>query len=345
MHLIQVINVGQIVGGTAACAWSVTRALPAWHHSVLVLNPITPATHAAFAPIPLTSLAGSDLAGFEACLHRHVREARQQGHEPLVLLHNTAARWQLRKWPCPAIVYAHSAGSLVAADRTVACSHWLAHTRGSNFPVMWQGVPDPHDACTHDPPPARNSPTEPPPEFRVGRLCTPALHKFPEELIALYSHWSREFPQVRWEFVGCPASRQPALLQACEGRAIFHPAGWQARRLLCEWDAWLYTHPRLTESFGRVLAEAMLAGTCPLVDARGGFLEQFPPASEAASHSPSEARPRGLCTTPADFSTHLAWAIAQPTERRKWTTHLQTHAQKHFSLTAFRQRLLTLFTL
>ena len=49
MRLIQMCNVGNIVGGTAACAWSVTKALPDAEHTVVFRSAPTKETREAFA--------------------------------------------------------------------------------------------------------------------------------------------------------------------------------------------------------------------------------------------------------------------------------------------------------
>ena len=43
-HLVQVCNVGTIVGGTGACAWTVSQSLPDWRHTILFMSRITPET-------------------------------------------------------------------------------------------------------------------------------------------------------------------------------------------------------------------------------------------------------------------------------------------------------------
>ncbi len=94
-------------------------------------------------------------------------------------------------------------------------------------------------------------------------------------LIAFYAELSQRFPDVSWEFVGCPSSMQRDLTHACQGRTRFYNAGWERRSLLGRWDAILYHQPELPESFGRVVAEAMRVGCVPIVDRQGGFIEQL----------------------------------------------------------------------
>src|SRR4051812_45089980 len=114
MRLLQVCNVGQITGGTAACAWSITRAFPDVEHHVAFLSAITDETRRVFSETPLhrwRSVTDDDVQRLEA---------------DAVILHNTSVEradpiqcaWTLQ--------YVHSAGRRAAADRTVYCSRWLA---------------------------------------------------------------------------------------------------------------------------------------------------------------------------------------------------------------------------
>jgi glycosyltransferase involved in cell wall biosynthesis len=88
----------------------------------------------------------------------------------------------------------------------------------------------------------------------------------------------------------------------------------------------LYQHPKLTESFGRTAAEAMRAGCIPIVDARGGFLEQV----TADSGFP--------CRTDADFAQALA-DLANPLRRQALSAAAVQRGDAMFSMAAFRQRL------
>lgn len=53
LRILQVCNVGQITGGTAACAWTITRALPWAQHTVAFLSPVSGDTREAFRPAQL----------------------------------------------------------------------------------------------------------------------------------------------------------------------------------------------------------------------------------------------------------------------------------------------------
>lgn len=259
MRLVQVCNVGNICGGTAACAWSITRALPECRHQVLFLSQPTPETARVFAPV-------------EICYVDHIDDdLLHPFHPDLVVLHNTAAARVGAIRSCVRLQYLHSRGDHAPADLTVACSQWLAQQCHPIAPVLYQPVPQPPQS-------GGNGQTEGNRHFddglRIGRICTPQLRKWPETCIDFYAELTSRFPRVQWEFVGCPQRLQKSLAAACGGRTLFFPASWETRQVLWRWHALLYHHPTLTESFGRTVAEAMRAECIPLVDARGGFTEQ-----------------------------------------------------------------------
>ena len=119
---------------------------------------------------------------------------------------------------------------------------------------------------------------------------------------------------------------QPFLQSACQGRATFLPAGWVARSHLWDWDAFLYHHPTLTESFGRTLAEAARVGCIPIVDQRGGFAEQL-----------AVVGGRG-CRHQAEFSDAIS-ELSDPESRLRLSEHVHRQANQTFSISAFSQRL------
>lgn len=255
MRIVQVCNVGQICGGTAACAWSITRALPECQHLVLCLSRPTKETIIAFAPIEIRQVSRIDDA-----LLLPLRP-------DLVILHNTARRNVGEIREVATLQYQHSQADHAAADFSVACSQWLAGRYSKPVPVLYQPVPVP----PHSSEQGRRCFAE---RFVVGRICTPQLRKWPDSCLHDYEWLARRFSAIEWEFVGCPEQMQRSLLESCRGRARFWSASWEARSHLRRWDALLYHHPELTESFGRTVAEAMHAGCLPIVDHRGGFLEQ-----------------------------------------------------------------------
>ncbi len=310
MHVLQVCNVGQIVGGTAACAWSVTRALSQLTHSVAFLSRVDPVTRQAFAP--------HQVLHWPHCTSDRIRQVTPD----LVILHNIAAN-QTSLWDgALTIQYVHSAGRRIPADHTVYCSRWLAEQCRAKAPaVLWQGVPLPI-APVHARPRTQG-------RLRIGRICTPTARKWPDLLPAFYSQLSAQHPHVDWEFVGCPQAMQSILQTACCGRATFHSAGWQARSHVWDWDALLYHHPTLTESFGRTVAEAARAGCIPIVDDRGGFSEQCQVLGG-----------RG-CRTSTDFGDAIT-GLSAPEYRQRLSESIQQKANEYFSLTRFGARLRSL---
>jgi glycosyltransferase involved in cell wall biosynthesis len=313
MHLLQVCNVGQIVGGTAACAWTVTRALPDLQHTVLFLSRPTEETRQTFVPA--------------AVLHasRVERDLLRRIDPDLVLLHNTAET----RWPgpieVPVIQYAHSVTSHAPADRTVACSKWLQNEltrRGRAVDgVLYQAVPIPPLPSSGERRALRT-------DLIIGRICTPTARKWPPELLPFYESLATRFRDVTWEFVGAPPDLEQPLRHACQNRFTFHPAAWSARRHLHRWDALLYHHPSLTESFGRTVAESLRAGCIPIVDRRGGFCEQFTP--EAGF----------LCESDDDFAAALQ-AIQSPEQRWIQSAQCREEGDQRWSLERFRSDLLT----
>src|SRR5690606_9398111 len=140
--------------------------------------------------------------------------------------------------------------------------------------------------------------------------------------------------EIDWEFVGCSPVLQNAIQKACAGRATFHPPSWEARSRLYGWDAMLYHHPELPESFGRTCAEALRAGCIPIVDDRGGFSEQLSGTALAEAGC--------LCRTPEDFQPILA---AIQDRAMRWTLSRTARAvgDDRFSLAEFANRLRTEF--
>ncbi|MFO1091831.1 MAG: hypothetical protein U0992_00760 [Planctomycetaceae bacterium] len=257
LRLLQVCNVGEIVGGTTACAWTVTRALPEFDHVVAFLSDVSDEARTAFA--------GIRVERWPRCAPALIDRVRPD----VVMLHNIPGRRRLSG--AATLQYVHSAGRRAPADVTVYCSRWLARECGaSERDVLYQSVPRPLRPASGR---SRGSDGR----LVIGRLCTPMGLKWPHGLISFYSRLATDCPLVEWEFVGCPRRLQAELANACGGRARFFGAGWDARRRFWEWDALLYHHPTLTESFGRTAAECMRAECVPIVDARGGFLEQLTP--------------------------------------------------------------------
>lgn len=309
-RLLQVCNVGQICSGTAACAWTVTRALAGWEHQVAVLGTITAETRRVFAPVPLLSWPD-------------VSAARLTRFRPdIVLLHNTAAGKVTSPLRVPKVLYQHSQITVAAADRRVFCSRWLAERCGAtDADVLWQAVPRAVDASR-----ARRADGG----LTLGRICTPRRHKWPQRLVGWYRNLALRFPQVQWEFVGCPTELQSELAAACGRRARFYTAGWDRRALLTTWDAVLYHQPELPESFGRVVAEAMRVGCVPIVDRLGGFIEQL---DEGGGY---------LCATAAEFASAIS-ELSMPELLRQRSQQCREIGNRRWSLARFARDLLREF--
>lgn len=304
MKLLQVCNVGNICGGTAACAWTIARALPGWEHAIRCLSPVTPETIQAFAPWGIERVDQVD------------GKLLERLQPDVVLLHNVGRGVLPNSRSCLVVQYHHSAGPRLAADRHVACSRWLADQLGSHVDVLYQPVPIPVAGNDRDPRCLDD-------ELIVGRICTPTPRKWPKETIPFYASLSAGFPGYRWEFVGAPEEMRPRLLEACRGRAVFHAANWQARSHLRRWHLLLYHHPSLAESFGRTVAEAMRAGCLPIVDDRGGFREQI-----------ISGRSGFLCGNLNEFAQALE-TLASPEIRWRMARQARELADEKFSLRTF----------
>lgn len=311
MHLLQVCNVGNIVGGTAACAWTVMRSLPSWRHTVVFLSAPTTETQAAFSDAHI--------------LHRSaLRPVDIQRIKPdLVLLHNSDPSRVSAVHAVPSIMFHHSPGERTAATSDVYCSRWLADRCGQAAGrVLYQAVPLPPQSSEQDDRRLRD-------RLIVGRICTPVERKWPLALIPFYSALAQQFEHIDWEFVGCPGPLQTQLNNACRRRATFLEANWAARSHLWRWDALLYHHPTLVETFGRVAAESLRTGCIPVVDGRAGFIEQIVPGTGY------------LCDQLSEFTNALE-QISQPTHRRTLSRRATTHGNEQFSLARFQRSLLQL---
>lgn len=309
LRLLQVCNVGSIVGGTAACAWTVTRALPEFEHAVAFLSDVSDETRAAFRD--------ARVERWRACTRRTVDALRPD----VVIAHNIGGRGAIST-SAVTLQYVHSAGIRASADMTVYCSRWLAEQMGgAPADVLSQGVPRPVRPSSFVDRRANRD------GLLVGRICTPVSQKWPASIVPFYARLAEQFPNVAWEFVGCPRCRRPELEAACRGRARFFAANWQARRRLWEWDALLYHNPDVTESFGRTVAESLRAGCVPIVDARGGFVEQVTPATGF------------LCASTEEFAVSVA-RLQGSKFRRRMSNATREHGERRFSIRAFRERLL-----
>ncbi len=312
MNLLQVCNVGNICGGTAACAWTITRAFPEWSHTVIFLSRPSDETRTAFS-------------GCDILQKSFVEKSEVQRLNPdVVILHNISKDRCAEFDNVTTIQYHHSTGIRATADRHVACSNWLAEQLQGQIPVLYQAVPIPNQ-------PEVMASRELSDELVIGRICSPQLKKWPIELIDLYEQLATQHPHVAWEFVGAPASLQNELQRACKHKATFTPAGFSARQRIWNWHALLYHHPALTESFGRTVAEAMRSGCVPIVDSRGGFCEQI-----------MHQKTGFLCRHADDFASAIE-AISKPNQWWQLSQTAGTVANMRFSISQMRESLLKVF--
>lgn len=288
MKLLSVANVGTIMGGTGACALSCVKALPDWEHSVVFL-----------------SGWGTGLKGQFGCDVRFQTSVTPQLIEDVrpdvILFHNTAANKMPAVIPADVLTvyYQHSAALACRearrrCDLFLTVSKHLARLAGIDEKfVLYQPVP-----C----PPPSSEPRRP---LTFGRLCTPNAAKWKGQ-DAFYRELSAAFManvlafnpllgQAVADFVGAPDDFQPYV----EGVGRRIPASWQARSLLHEWAAMLYHHPDITETYGRTVCEAQRAGCIPIVDNRGGFVEQI-----------QHGRTGFLCSNVNEFADALYRALS-----------------------------------
>lgn len=292
VKLLQVTNLAQIVGGTLACAWTITRALPDWEHHVVAVNSgdgePPPETTAAFGQIPVER-------------RTHLKPDVLQRIAPDVILFHNTSEHRMPNWlpDCLLLYYQHSGvknciGARNRCHYWWACSQHLANVLNCKADVLLQPCPVPPVITDH------KRTTFPDETRRIGRLCTPHPNKWrDDDLLPLYRRLSQQHEAVEWHFVGCPVQTRERLAAACSGRAVFHEAGWQQRSLLRSWNAMLYSSAS-HESYGRVVCEAQRAGCIPIVSRHSGFVEQI--------HNGGDGY---LCQTADDFSHAVQFVLKQ----------------------------------
>lgn len=313
LKLLQICNVGQMTGGTAACAWTVARSLPDLQHKIVFRGSISAEGREQFQEW--------EPERWDAITAERVARSRAD----LVLLHNISRGSLGERVVCPTVNYLHSRISPAMADVWICCSEWLREQYGRpELRVMRQAVPRPRSPQVSEDVRGASE------KLIIGRLCTPTARKWWNGLPEFYVRLARRFPDVLWEFVGCPEELQSPVARACEERARFFPAGWEARSLLGRWDAMLYHHPELTESFGRTVGDAFRAGCIPIVDRRGGFVEQI------------NGGPGFLCANEQEFAQAIQ-QISDPVRRQQESERCLVWGEAHYSLRDFRRQLLNVF--
>jgi glycosyltransferase involved in cell wall biosynthesis len=150
----------------------------------------------------------------------------------------------------------------------------------------------------------------------VGRLVPP---KGLDRVIQAAPHLLREFPDVRFVWVGDGAARDALAAQATEygvgDRIVFAGQRSDVPRFLRAAD--LFVFPSLFEGFGLALAEAMAWGL-PVVASDGGAIPELVTHHEHAV----------LCRAgdSADLLEALRWALRHPDEMRRMADNARTRA-------------------
>jgi hypothetical protein len=315
MKLLQVNNLIAL-GGTTTCAAAVCRALPKWRHEVLSLGPIDEeAARHWFIE-----------RGVE--VRRVLRIGRRElTGADLVLLNNTPAGAIEGRPDVPTVGWRHSARRDHApADVVVSVSEHLNRCQGARHPVLVQGVADDRDYETDVW--ARQRPDDT--DTVVGLYGTPTRAKLPAEVVRLLDGMA-DLP-LRVELVGGEHLRAALERSRLAGRVQFLPPGVRAGRRLWRWHVLLArSGPTVTETFGRCVVEAMMAGCVPVTDRRGGPCETVLDGDNGF-----------LCGGDAEF---LA-AVRRFADRPTWAAmsrRARVHARAHFGLPVFRRRLLDVF--
>ncbi|MCC7422014.1 MAG: glycosyltransferase, partial [Planctomycetaceae bacterium] len=258
MKLLSVANVGTLLGGTGACTYSCVKALPDWQHSVVFFGGMDNGLEDRF---------GCEVRKATAITPQLIDEIKPD----VILFHNTNPERMPSSFPegCLTVFYQHSAVMSLRESRrrcnlVLSVSHHLAKQANirEDF-VLYQPVPVP---------PAEGERKR----ITLGRMSTAANKSKWEGAEAFYESLSLVMrSNYELEFVGAPESFEANARQTFTlGRGSFHPASVAARRLLWTWAGMLYSSP-VEESYGRTVCESQRAGCIPIVDRKGGFIEQI----------------------------------------------------------------------
>lgn len=273
---MQFNNVGSLVGGTGACAFTVAQCFPEMTRAIYT-----------FGSPSRELLEECKIEGIEVFSNKvSTEEAIEQFKPDFVILHNTnPGRIPEMDPRIPVIFYQHSNFSMARASRDrsdvfFVCSRHLARQAGVDEKfVLYQPVPmPPHRTATRDENPS------------IGRICTPKASKWKiEDFSGVYRHLAERFTSVRFDFVGAPQEVRPAITEILGDQAAFFNPSWEERWRLRAWHGMLYSSS-LEESYGRVVCEAQRAGCVPIVSRLGGFVEQINPCVTGA-----------LCASPEEY--------------------------------------------
>jgi len=274
------------------CALAVCKALPDWQHEIVTFG--RPDGTIALPP-GVRLLTDPGAAGRDA----HV-----------LLLHNTPPERTAGPPTPPTLQFHHSHARLADADLHLYASDWLRGAATDGW-TCYQSV---DTSATSGERSAM---------FTVGRLTGAAPAKWGPTIDRLFAGIAD---------LGLPIDREVCGGRLGNGVATELPMRPDAAHAyLPRWHVLVY-HSGVTESFGRVVVEAMAAGCVPLVDPRGG---------------PAETVVNGVtgthCRTPDDFIDRVRRLYH---DRALWgRLSLAARARAHavFRHGAFRQRLLQAF--
>jgi len=265
MRLLQVNNVASLLGGTGQCALSIRHALPDFEHRVQFFGfgDVEPGIQSEFGSVVSINVGN---------------RVRQEDLEwaDLVIFHNTAMVNMPSRIPenCASVYYlhsnhksAHSAAS--QCDIALCVSRFLQRDSKATFPVLHQPIklPPKINPRTFDGP------------MKIARFCTPSPEKWKiEQVCELYSEAFSQFGSTcEFHFVG-PSPRHSAMIEEIaddlKASVVSCDASTAMRSKLREWDVLLYSSD-VVETYGRTVCEAQMCGCVPIVDNKGGFVEQI----------------------------------------------------------------------
>ncbi len=215
-----------------------------------------------------------------------------------VILNNTAADQVPEELPAPVLYWHHSRyQGQATGDHVAWASDWLREKAAGQ--TLHQGAL----AVDHE---ARA------PEFTVGRLATPGGHKRHED----DEQW--------WSRLDVPGKVYVGHVQIPGVTCIPPEIGLWSR--MTEWHAMVVRSP-VTESFGRCVIEAMMAGCVPVVDGRGGHCETV-----------IDGETGFLCKR-GEHEKKIHWLRDHPDEWASMSEKAKLHAKEKFGPHPFAKRL------
>lgn len=265
MKILSVANVATLLGGTGACAHDCIKALPECSHEMVFVNSGNgPVKQQLIQDFGCPVFRGAD----------QVENRIAEFKPDLILWHNSDPARMPREKRCRWVYYHHS-GYLNSKKAAARCdvsfvvSRWLANgLKIDAEKVLYQPVELPALDKNYR---ARDDSRR----HTIGRIATPTNHRKWKagELIPEYKLLAENLPEFRFEFVGCPDRLKQPLADACQGRAKFFPASRDARQHFHHWGYLLY-RSSLSETYGRTICEAQMAGCLPIVSPHSGLAEQ-----------------------------------------------------------------------